>query len=692
MSTSAGAVLLIITASMGQASGVLPSETRKTQDEIFERWWGKEMVWRFESLPAKAKVPKERVPYSGHIYPDVNGGTTVSLQKYDRAFNSGRMLATAHERRDTSITENTTRTITERYGFRGRYTRTRVVRTNAVPYWYGHCNGWTSAAIRHSEPKKSVKRNGVVFSPADIKGLLAEIYMYNEMEMLAGTNTEINPAMLHVLLANWLGRGTHPIGMEADPGKEKWNYPMYGFSSEFYNKTSRSVDVVTVVTYAGSSRGEFDESPRIPMEKRFNYHLDFNDQGEIVGGFYYNGSARIDMLWAPLSPKASGKKGNESGNPHVDVSEVLAIWRDSVSDEVRRSWAVIDPPNESPLITSKNYIVVAENQLQILTVTATDGDLNEPLHFLKPQKLRYSIDGGKDEMKFSISPETGELTFVSAADFEQPGDSDANNTYEVKVKVDDGAGGTAAQVLRVAVTDTNDAPTITSPNKAEAAENQLAVFTVSLADEDLPKQTLACSLVGGSDRDQFTINPTTGELTFNQVVDFEQPADANHDNVYEVELKVEDSQGGLATQLLKVAVVNVNERPIITYTPKVLENQTEVLTINVTDEDMSMQDDTTISLSGGADRKLFTIDAKTGDLAFKTAPDFEHPTDADADNIYEVEVKVDDGHGGVATQRLRVKVTDVDEAPLAAAADASETKDVESDDVEPAAPPTAKVD
>jgi hypothetical protein len=41
----------------------------------------------------------------------------------------------------------------------------------------------------------------------------------------------------------------------------------------------------------------------------------------------------------------------------------------------------------------------------------------------------------------------------------------------------------------------------------------------------------------------------------------------------------------------------------------------------------------TYSIAGGADAALFTIDATTGALAFVTAPNFETPADAGADNV-----------------------------------------------------------
>jgi hypothetical protein len=63
-----------------------------------------------------------------------------------------------------------------------------------------------------------------------------------------------------------------------------------------------------------------------------------------VGGQFYRDSSMIDLLWLPLRPKQGRKPGNERGNPHVDVDKVLAIWRDSVAEDVRKKWPVIDPP------------------------------------------------------------------------------------------------------------------------------------------------------------------------------------------------------------------------------------------------------------------------------------------------------------------------------------------------------------
>ena len=70
----------------------------------------------------------------------------------------------------------------------------------------------------------------------------------------------------------------------------------------------------------------------------------------------------------------------------------------------------------------------------------------------------------------------------------------------------------------------------------------------------------------------------------------------------------------------------------------------------------------TYSISGGTDAAKFNIDANTGALSFKVAPDFEKPGDANADNVYEVEVKATDATGFSSPPKpIKVTVTDVSE-------------------------------
>jgi hypothetical protein len=71
----------------------------------------------------------------------------------------------------------------------------------------------------------------------------------------------------------------------------------------------------------------------------------------------------------------------------------------------------------------------------------------------------------------------------------------------------------------------------------------------------------------------------------------------------------------------------------------------------------------TWSLNGGADVAKFAINSGSGALSFLAAPDFETPTDANADNVYVVGVRATDAAAvpNSATQTVSVTVTNVSE-------------------------------
>lgn len=108
-------------------------------------------------------------------------------------------------------------------------------------------------------------------------------------------------------------------------------------------------------------------------------------------------------------------------------------------------------------------------------------------------------------------------------------------------------------------TTSNAAPVITSNGggdtaSASVAENGTAVTTVTATDN--PSQTLTFSIVGGADAAKFAINAATGALRFVTAPDFETPADAGANNVYDVTVQVSD--GALTdTQALAVTVTDV---------------------------------------------------------------------------------------------------------------------------------------
>ncbi|HYW34190.1 MAG TPA: IPT/TIG domain-containing protein, partial [Balneolaceae bacterium] len=108
--------------------------------------------------------------------------------------------------------------------------------------------------------------------------------------------------------------------------------------------------------------------------------------------------------------------------------------------------------------------------------------------------------------------------------------------------------------------------------------------------------------------------------------------------------------------------VTVNQPPTITSSGSfdVKENTTAVTTITATDPD---GDSLTYHISGGTDAARFTIGKTSGKLAFKTAPDYENPADADRDNNYTVGVAASDSSLSVS-KTLTVAVQNVNEPPV----------------------------
>src|SRR5207253_1652513 len=218
----------------------------------------------------------------------------------------------------------------------------------------------------------------------------------------------------------------------------------------------------------------------------------------------------------------------------------------------------------------------------------------------------------------------------------------------------------------------NSPPTITSNGagataSVSVAENSTAVTTVVATDDGENTNTLTYSMVGGADAAKFTINASTGALSFVAAPNFEAPTDVGANNVYDV--TVQASDGTLVdTQDIAVTVTNLNSPPTITSngagataSVSIAENSTVVTTVVATD-DGENSNTLTYSIAGGADAAKFTINASTGALSFIAAPNFEAPTDAGANNVYDVTVQASDG-SLVDTQDIAVTVTNVNEVP-----------------------------
>jgi hypothetical protein len=332
----------------------------------------------------------------------------------------------------------------------------------------------------------------------------------------------------------------------------------------------------------------------------------------------------------------------------VQVTDGLFIVSQSISVNVQN---VNDNP---PIITSGAAFNVNENELSVGTVTATDADNLAPLTF--------SIIGGDDAASFSINPITGAIAFVQAPDFENPTDLNGDNIYLLEVQVSDGLL-SDSQLIAVTVLNLNDsAPVITSNSSFSVPENTTAVATVTATDAD-SLGPLTFSIVGGTDVGAFSIDSSSGALSFLAAPDFEAPIDHDGDNIYQVEVEVSDGANA-TTQMITVTVLNVNDNaPAFTSGTafNVNEHDTDVAVVAATDAD---GDSITYSIDpASVDATLFSIDPLTGALTFLSPPDFENPADFGSDNVYDIDVQAFDGIH-TTSKSLTITVVDQNDAPI----------------------------
>ncbi|MDB4890293.1 MAG: repeat-containing protein, partial [Gemmatimonadetes bacterium] len=226
-------------------------------------------------------------------------------------------------------------------------------------------------------------------------------------------------------------------------------------------------------------------------------------------------------------------------------------YADSYTGTFRLSVAAINRP---PVITSNSggdtaTIAIVENTTAVTTVVATDADAGTT--------LVYSIVGGADQGRFQINASSGAVSFITAPDFEAPNDSDANRSYIVQVRASDGSLADT-QTLTVNVSDANDvAPVITTAATQSVAENVALVAALTSTDADsVGTNPAAFSITGGVDAARFSI--VGGNLLFAPTPDFENPADADHDNSYLVQVSAFDGVN-TANRAITVNVINVVE-------------------------------------------------------------------------------------------------------------------------------------
>ena len=168
--------------------------------------------------------------------------------------------------------------------------------------------------------------------------------------------------------------------------------------------------------------------------------------------------------------------------------------------------------------------------------------------------LTYSWSGGADMDKFDIASGTGQITVGAGTtlDYEE-----GKRTYEVVVKAEDPFGESATVMVTIMVEDVDEPPVFEAEPQPLSIQGARSVShnenTMDVVESYEAMGTEADQVVwslSGDDADDFRIN-NVGELTFATTPDYEDPADADMDNMYEVTVV---ATAGTATEEAAVTV------------------------------------------------------------------------------------------------------------------------------------------
>ena len=333
--------------------------------------------------------------------------------------------------------------------------------------------------------------------------------------------------------------------------------PEEGFSGQdsFLYKASdgtleSSQATVTLTVFPDLPVGpSISSAPNVSVDENQVAAVDVDSSGTdlsfaLTGGVdaaLFNIDAVSGLMTFKTAPDFELPTDSDADNTYV--VEVSVTDSNDLSDTQSITINVLDVA-EGPIIISEASVSVDENQIAAVDVDSSGTDLS------------FALTGGEDAALFNIDTGSGVVTFKVAPDFEQPADSDFDNTYTIQVTVTDSDNLSDTQIVSVNVQDVPEGLVITSASNVSVDENQQNAIDVKSNGTDV-----TYSLTGGIDLSLFDINSDTGAITFKETPDFEEPADSDANNIYQIEVTAQESNdpASIATQIIEITVLDVEE-------------------------------------------------------------------------------------------------------------------------------------
>ena len=315
--------------------------------------------------------------------------------------------------------------------------------------------------------------------------------------------------------------------------------------------------------------------------------------------------------------------------------------------------------DETPEVTGDTEIDHDENLeafIPVQTYTAEDEEDTTP--------LMWSLSGA-DSDSFDINT-SGELTFMSAPNYEEPGDANRDNDYEVTVQATDSGANTGSLDVTVTVEDVEEDGTVTLSN---LQPEDGTVITAELEDRDGGETGVTWKWAKASNRDgSYTDIDDATSPTYKPLmedVDSFLRATATYTDGFG-----EDTAEGISANAVQQRLTQNSapefkddqDQAITSMDRSVEENTTsDSVDPNVGEPVVAMPvDDGALTYSlQGRDARSFDIDLANGQIKVGESADL----DFENKFRYSVTVRVVDAQNAPDTVTVNIMVTNVEEAP-----------------------------
>ncbi|MEP4681788.1 MAG: LamG-like jellyroll fold domain-containing protein [Rhodopirellula bahusiensis] len=347
----------------------------------------------------------------------------------------------------------------------------------------------------------------------------------------------------------------------------------------------------------------------------------------------------------------------------VDTLQDVFTYTIEDSNEAKSTAEItitIQGANDNPhdlATTGLTVVETANNGTSAGTITHSDIDSGDTATFT----LTDDANG-----RFSIDPNTGEVTVADSSQL----DNETDTTHNITVRVTDTAGSTYDETFVVTITDANE-HAVSTPTDSDAAANEVdensgqgipVGITADAFDLDSSNNTITYSLTANPGN-LFQIDSSTGEVTVAGSVDRESSAS------YDITVTATSDDTSTASQSFTININDVNEFVVVANgdvdgnANQVNENSAAGVSVGVTvlatdfDATNSSVQYAMFDDAGGR----FDVDLNSGvvTVAAGASLDFE------ANSSHDVIVRGTSDDGTFVDQTFTIQVADINEAPVA---------------------------